>query len=347
MATVPHEEVRVTIGVDTHEDVHVAVALDQLGRRLGELPIPTHTGGYAQLVDWASEFGVIDQFGVEGTGSWGAGLSRWLRAEGLVVIEVDRPDRKTRRHGKSDTIDAAAAARAVLSGKATTGPKTGDGPVEMIRVLRLTRRSAVKNRTMTANQINALITTAPHALRDQLRCSPDEAVAHGAALHAGILLAKSEGQSPQFNIRNVNSHSLGLVATDTRTRRPRTAILIPRNTPLPVTVKRVFKTHKAGQKSIKVQIVEGESPSPDDCVPLGKCSIRDLPANLPARTPIEVGFHYEENGRLDVQVRVPGTGKHLQHQITRENSLNRDQLDSWRKHVSGLPPLAGDVSKTA
>jgi transposase len=85
------------------------------------------------------------------------------------VVEVDRPDRKSRRHGKSDTIDAEAAARAVQSGKATTVPKTADGPVEMIRVLRLTRRSAVKNRTMTANQINALIITAPQALRDQLR----------------------------------------------------------------------------------------------------------------------------------------------------------------------------------
>ena len=85
------------------------------------------------------------------------------------MVEVDRPDRKTRRQGKSDTIDAEAAARAVLSGKATAVPKTGDGPVEMIRVLRLTRRSAMKNRTMTANQISALITTAPDALREQLR----------------------------------------------------------------------------------------------------------------------------------------------------------------------------------
>jgi transposase len=156
MATVPQDEVRVTVGMDTHEDTHVAVALHQLGRWLGEAAIPTTRRGYAGLLEWACSFGVIDAFGVEGTGSWGAGLSRWLRAEGLVVIEVDRPDRKTRRHGKSDTIDAEAAARAVLSGKATTVPKTGDGPVEMIRALRMTRRSAVKNRTMTANQISSL-----------------------------------------------------------------------------------------------------------------------------------------------------------------------------------------------
>ena len=169
MTTVPHDEVRVTVGVDTHEDVHVAVAVDQLGRWLAETSIATNTGGFARLVGWASEFGVIDRFGVEGTGSWGAGLARWLRAEGLVVVEVDRPKRKHRRHGKSDAIDAEAAARAVLSGEATAVPKTGDGPVEMIRVLRLTRRSAVRNRTMAANQINALVITAPDALSQDLR----------------------------------------------------------------------------------------------------------------------------------------------------------------------------------
>jgi molecular chaperone DnaK len=167
--------------------------------------------------------------------------------------------------------------------------------------------------------------------------SPDEAVASGAALHAGLLLARFAGTSPSFNIRNVNSHSLGVVATDAKTRRPRNAILIPRNTPLPVTAKRVFKTQKHGQKSILVQIVEGESASPDDCSQLGKCTVRDLPADLPAQTPIEVRFHYKENGRLTVMVNVQGTDKQLRHEITRENSLSQDQLDSWRQYVSGLP----------
>jgi transposase len=186
MATVPHDEVRVTPGVDTHEDFHVVVALDQLGRWLGELSIPTNTHGFAQLVEWASSFGVIDKIGVEGTGSWGAGLARWLRAEGLVVVEVDRPKRKHRRHGKSDTIDAEAAARAVLSGEATAVPKTGDGPVEMIRILRLTRRSAVRNRTMTSNQINALVITAPDALSQDLRpMSTRQRVAVAAKFRTG------------------------------------------------------------------------------------------------------------------------------------------------------------------
>ena len=170
--------------------------------------------------------------------------------------------------------------------------------------------------------------------------SPDEAVAHGAALHAGLLLAYHDGKSPNFRIRNVNSHSLGVVATDARTRRPRNAILIPRNTPLPVVARRVFKTQKAGQKSILVQIVEGESLSPDDCVQLGKCSVRNLPPDLPVQTPIEVRFRYEENGLLAVTVKVEGTDKHLKHEITRENTLSAEELDAWRKYISGLDHAA-------
>ncbi|QDU93373.1 Hsp70 family protein [Lignipirellula cremea] len=168
--------------------------------------------------------------------------------------------------------------------------------------------------------------------------SPDEAVAHGAALHAGLLLDRHEGISPAFKIKNVNSHSLGVVATDAQTKRKRNAILIPRNTPLPVTAKRVFKTQKAGQKSILVQIVEGESASPDDCSEIGKCSVKDLPHDLPAKTPIEVRFRYEENGRLTAMVRVEGASSQLHHEITRENSMTREQLDSWRGYISGLPP---------
>ena len=168
--------------------------------------------------------------------------------------------------------------------------------------------------------------------------SPDEAVAHGAALHAGILLEKFCGQKPSFKIRNVNSHSMGVVGTDAATRRARNAILIPRNTPLPVTAKRVFRTQKEGQRSILVQIVEGESSSPDDCTQIGKCAIRNLPPNLPAQSPVEVKFKYEENGRLTVIVTIPGTNASLKQELTREISLSQDQLDAWRKHVSGVAP---------
>ncbi|MDP8931758.1 MAG: IS110 family transposase [Actinomycetota bacterium] len=170
MDTMPSAEVFVTIGVDTHKDIHVAVALDQLGRWLDAIEIETTPAGYAQLLAWASKLGTVDQVGIEGTGSHGAGLCRWLTARGIVVVEVERPDRRLRRNkGKSDTIDAEAAARKVLSGEATVVPKSADGNVEMIRMLRLARRSAVVAQGQAANQIHALITTAPEELREQLR----------------------------------------------------------------------------------------------------------------------------------------------------------------------------------
>jgi molecular chaperone DnaK len=170
--------------------------------------------------------------------------------------------------------------------------------------------------------------------------SPDEAVAHGAALHAGMLLDKHEGRIPPFRIKNVNSHSLGVVASDPQTKQMRNAILIPRNTALPAAAKRVFRTEKRGQRSVLVRIVEGESANPDHCSQVGKCSVRDLPAGLAKNTAIEVGFRYLENGRLSVRVNVAGTGRLLRHEIERDNSLTRDQLDGWRKYVSGLAPPA-------
>ena len=181
--------------------------------------------------------------------------------------------------------------------------------------------------------------------------SPDEAVSHGAALQAGLLLARSRGETPKFDIKNVNSHSLGVVATDAKTNRKRNAILIPRNTPLPVNAKRVFKTQKANQKSILVQIVEGESASPDDCCQLGKCVVRDLPPDLPPQTPISVRFSYLDNGRLTVTVTVDGKADELKHEITRENSLSQEQLDGWKEYIqatmSGGTPAADASSSKA
>jgi transposase len=160
----------VTVGVDTHDDTHVAVALDQLGRRLGEFAIATTEAGYDELVDWAETFGEVEAFGVEGTGCYGAGLNRHLRGRGFLVVEVIRPNRQTRRRkGKSDRLDAEAAARAVLSGDAAGVPKAGDDVAEMIRALRVQRCTARKARTQAINALRALLVTAPAELRDQLR----------------------------------------------------------------------------------------------------------------------------------------------------------------------------------
>ena len=166
----------------------------------------------------------------------------------------------------------------------------------------------------------------------------DEAVAQGAALHAGLTLAEQQGLPAIFRIRNVNSHSLGVVGIDPLTKRRRNGILIPRNTPLPVTGKRSFKTHKANQRSILVRIVEGESPSADDCSQLGQCSVRHLPPNLPARSPVQVAFHYEPNGRLKVRVKVPNTDRRVETEIVRENSLSKEHMDGWRQYICGQPP---------
>ena len=159
----------VVVGVDTHRDSHVAVALDAIGGRLGEMSVEATSAGYARLERWASGLGPVRAFGVEGTGSYGAGLSRHLRAMGHTVWEVDRPDRATRRRlGKSDPIDAEAAARAVLAGTATTTPKGADGVVEAIRLLLLTKRSARKSRIAAMAQLRAVIVTAPAPLRESL-----------------------------------------------------------------------------------------------------------------------------------------------------------------------------------
>lgn len=162
---------RVTGGVDTHADVHVAAALDSAtGRLLGTESFPTTASGYAALLDWLGSFGDVERVGVESTGAWGAGLARHLRAAGVEVIEVDRPDRKARRfEGKSDPTDAEAAARAVLSGRAAGAAKTKDGLVEAIRALEVVYHGAVKDRTRAINQFKALLVTAPEPLRASLR----------------------------------------------------------------------------------------------------------------------------------------------------------------------------------
>ena len=164
------KSVEVVGGVDTHRDNHVAAAVDSAGRLLGAESFPATGAGYGELLVWLRSWGELVRVGVEGTGSYGAGLARRLASEGVCVVEVNRPNRQTRRRrGKSDTVDAEAAARAALGGEATAVPKSGDGLVEAIRVLRIARRSALKARTQAINQIHDVIVTAPEALNAQLR----------------------------------------------------------------------------------------------------------------------------------------------------------------------------------
>ncbi|MFZ0493255.1 MAG: IS110 family transposase [Acidimicrobiia bacterium] len=158
----------VTGGVDTHRDVHVAAVLDGLGRLVATGSFPATPAGYRTLTGWMKSFGTIDTVGVEGTGAWGAGLTRHLTAARVRVIEVTRVNRqRRRRYGKTDTTDAISAAKAVQSGEATGAPRGGTGPVESLRLLRIARRSAMKQRTAVANQLHAVIVTADDTIRAQ------------------------------------------------------------------------------------------------------------------------------------------------------------------------------------
>jgi transposase len=171
-------------GVDTHLDAHVAAALDANGGVLGVASFPTTTAGFAGLTDWLCGFGRVAKVGVEGTGAYGAGLARYLRSQGLTVIEVDRTNRQLRRRaGKSDPIDAIEAARAALSGRATGIAKHGDGNVEAIRALLIAQRSSRQARARCLNQIRHLGFTAPDSLREQFR---DVAKAHLARQAAAL-----------------------------------------------------------------------------------------------------------------------------------------------------------------
>jgi transposase len=175
MTTVAHPGVEITGGVDTHKDTHTAAAIDAAGRVLGAAQFDATAKGYRQLLTWLQGFGQLVLVGVEGTGAYGAGLTRFLRQQQIPVVEIDRPDRKTRRwQGKSDPVDAEAAARAALARRRTGIPKQRDGRVEALRALRVARRSAVEQRSDVQRQLKALIITAPEELRAQLRGLTDK-----------------------------------------------------------------------------------------------------------------------------------------------------------------------------
>jgi transposase len=195
---------RIIGGVDTHKDVHVAAVLDELGRLLEVASFPTGRHGYRRLLAWMQSHGDIDAVGVEGCGSCGAGLARYLTARGVRVLEVNRPNRQERRRlGKDDAIDAEAAARSVIAGKAKAIPKSGDGPVEALRQLRVARNGAVKARTAAANQLHSLCDTAPDRVRSQLR---------GLSLRKKIALAERWRPGDVLSVDHASRRALLTVA---------------------------------------------------------------------------------------------------------------------------------------
>ena len=195
--TIVEERPAITGGVDTHSEVHVAAALDPVGGLLGTREFPATAAGYAGLLSWLGRFGDVALVGVEGTGSYGAGLARYLAASGVRVVEVDRADRQDRRRkGKSDPLDAVSAARAAQSGRSSGEPKGRDGAVEAIRALMADGRSARGERTQAINQARALILTGPEELRDRF------AGHRAAALAAGIAaLRPRPGDAADYAVR--------------------------------------------------------------------------------------------------------------------------------------------------
>ena len=159
---------RVVIGVDTHLDTNHLAVITDAGKLVADAEFPTSPAGYDDAVRWARSFGSIVIAGVEGTCSYGAGLTRALQAAGIEVAEVSRPDRATRRRqGKSDPLDAYAAARAALAGDRLAVPK--DAQTTALRAVLTARRGAVKAHTAATNQIHALLVTAPAELRERYR----------------------------------------------------------------------------------------------------------------------------------------------------------------------------------
>jgi transposase len=169
----------VAIGVDTHKDVHIAVALDAHGGQLDSREIPTTLTGYRSLLAWAQGLGV-PAFAIEGTGSYGAGLARFLQRAEVAVYECERPRRRERRRGKNDLIDAALAARRLVTGEGLSIPRGGDRR-EDLRLLLLERRSAMQARIAALNQLSALLVTAPDPVRQRLGALSGERLARAAA----------------------------------------------------------------------------------------------------------------------------------------------------------------------
>jgi transposase len=224
----------ITGGVDTHADVHVAAALDPVGGLLGVREFPVTPAGYARLLDWLAGFGTVCLVGIEGTGSYGAGLARHAAAAGIRVVEVDRSDRQDRRRqGKSDPLDAVSAARAAQSGRARGAPKGRDGSVEAVRALMVAQRSARADRIQTINQARSLIVTGPDDLRARfaqhtpaalvaelasLRPRPGSTVGYATRIALRELGRRAEFLSTQLDrldqliIPLVRAHAPGLLA---------------------------------------------------------------------------------------------------------------------------------------
>lgn len=180
----------IIVGVDTHKHAHVAVAITQLGARVASCEVSADHAGYKVLLAWALALGPVDAVAIEGTGSYGAGLARFVRRSAVRVVEVSHCDRRKRRTaGKSDTLDAESAARSALAGTATAVPKSADGVAEMVRQIKIARDTAVKAKSAAIIALKTVLVNAPGELREALEPLTDRALlARCTRLVPGVLV---------------------------------------------------------------------------------------------------------------------------------------------------------------
>lgn len=192
-------------GVDTHADTHHVAVIDGVGRLLDTREFAADPRGYAAVLAWLTGHGTLSLVGVEGTGCYGAGLTRHLREHGVPVLEVNRPDRRQRAtHGKSDPLDAENAARRALAGQDTATPKDTSTAIEAIRALTVARTGAVKARTAALNQLKDLITAAPEPLRSTLRAKTlRQVAAEGARLRPDPARLHDPCQATKSALRSI------------------------------------------------------------------------------------------------------------------------------------------------
>ncbi len=226
----------VVLGVDTHRDVHVAAVLSVSGAVLATAEFPATAAGYRDLLKRARKWGIVRRAGVEGTGSYGASLSRYLLAQGIDVFDVNRMDRADRRRrGKSDPLDAQNAARAVLSGRARARAKTGDGPVQIARMYKLAKVSAVKARTQAVNQLKAVLVTADPVLREELAGLGNAELFRTCAQFTGVSSCEDAGEESVVQATRITlgllAHRIGRLSEEIRDVEARLTRLVERYAP--------------------------------------------------------------------------------------------------------------------
>ena len=178
--------------------------------------------------------------------------------------------------------------------------------------------------------------------------SPDESVAHGAAIYAGLLMKTGAERINGMSVTNVSSHDLGILGVERETGRKRRSTMIPRNTQLPIKARKTFPTLRDNQQSVEVNVIEGGDDSGNNSTAIGKCKVRGLPEDLPAKTPVQVTFKYGSDGRLTVKASLPSIGKDAEMTIERAAGLSEESLAEWAELVkSGIPDSAVETAASA